>query len=171
MPVGDGVGVFDDGVLAGVKGEASSGLVVESQPDFLDRVPVGLDLPAHGLVPVVSVPGLEADLVPAQRVFPVEQVGALRVAGVPVDRDAHQVAGDRLGADVTDPAAHAGPVPAVAVLVGQLGVVVDHQQPGRAGFRGARRLRVGWASAGVFVPGGRQRPGPRACHVFRVSHG
>jgi hypothetical protein len=71
------------------------------------------------------------DLVPGQRIVPVELVGPLRVTGIAVYGDPDLVPRDRLPAGVTELPADASRIEAVAA--DQLGdLVVDHQfRPGR----------------------------------------
>ncbi len=101
-------------------------VVLEQQPQLFEGVPVVLDFPAH---PLVTVPCLEVQLLPGQRVRAVELVGSLRIAGVAVDGDADQVAGDGGLAGVVELAALGWSID-VAVVV-QLGVVMLDDQAGR----------------------------------------
>jgi hypothetical protein len=80
------------------------------------------------------VDGGEPELVPGEWVLPVEEVGPIGVAWVPIDGDADEVPGDRCVACVVDQTPLPGPV-RVAV-VAQFGLVVlDHK---------ARRVQVPW---------------------------
>jgi hypothetical protein len=95
-------------------------LVLEAQVQLLERVPVIAHRPGHRVLALVQ--GRELQLVPGEGLFPVEQVRPLRIAGVPVDGDADQVAGDRAVAGIEQLAAL---VRAVGVaVVAQLGLVV-----------------------------------------------
>jgi hypothetical protein len=67
-------------------------LVLEAQPQLLERVPVVADTPRHRVLTVVE--RLQLQLVPREGLLAVEQVRALRIARVPVDRDTDQVSGD-----------------------------------------------------------------------------
>jgi hypothetical protein len=64
----------------------------------------------------------EVQLLPGERVCPVELVGPLRVARIAVHRDADEVARDRLGAGIAELPPLDRVVPAPVVV--QLGVVV-----------------------------------------------
>ena len=138
----DGVGVADRGGLARVEREPAA-VVLETQPGFLERIPVGLDLPGHRL-PVAQ--RREPELIPGQRPGPVQGVGPLRLAGVAVDADPHQVAGHWLGAAVAENALLAGAEE--RAVVGKLGVVVLDDQPADVRHGAA-------AGAAVVAPPGR----------------
>jgi hypothetical protein len=66
----------------------------------------------------------EVEFFPGQWVRTVVVVGTLGFARVPVDADADQVAGDRIGARVAQETAHGQPV-AAAVVVEAGGIVLD----------------------------------------------
>ncbi len=121
----DLVGVLDGRGVPGVERKPTAD-VLEQQPDFLESVPVGLHRPGH-LLPVAS--GRQTQEIPTQRVRPVQPRGPFRVARIPVDGDPHEVAGDRFGPDVSDPAALLRVVdPAVVTQFGE--VLLNHQTAG-----------------------------------------
>src|SRR5690606_12233182 len=111
----DGVRVFDLRAPSGVEGEPSTG-VLEEQPDFLERVPVELLVPVHGLAAVwAAAVRLKVEFAVAEGVLAVVAVGPLGVVGEAVHRDPDEVAGDRLGAGVVEGSAYRAAVGAVAV--------------------------------------------------------
>jgi hypothetical protein len=95
-------------------------LVLEAQPQLLERVPVVADLPAHRVPAVVE--RVEVELVPREGVLAVERVGSLGVARVAVDRDADQVSSDGAVAAVVEPPPLVRSV--APAVVRQLGLVV-----------------------------------------------
>ncbi len=113
---------------SGVEREPAVG-VLEEQPDLLERVPVVLGAPQHRLPGRrVAAVRLEVELGERQRTVAVVPVGARRVVGEPVDRDAHEVSGDRLRAGVVErPPDHA---PVDPVLVRERRHLLLDDQPG-----------------------------------------
>jgi hypothetical protein len=101
-------------------------LAIEEQPNLLERIPVMVSGPVHRVAAALAMPGVQGDLIPGQRVLAVEPVGALRVAGIAIDRDPDQVASDGLGAAVDQPAPLSEPVDAVVVAQGGV-IVIDHE--------------------------------------------
>ena len=127
----DGVHVADPRRLPRVQREPAV-RVLEEKPDFLEGVPVVLDVPRHGLI---AARRGQPDLFPGQRVLAVEPIRPLRVTRVPVHRDPDQVLGHRLRAGVAQLPPDTGLVHAVPV--GQLSDFVLHDQVGPGS-----RLRV-----------------------------
>lgn len=80
--VTDRIGVLDPGPLARVEREAAV-LVLEAEPQLLEGVAVVADTPRHRVLAFVAC--LEAEFVPREWVLAVEQVGPVRVTGVPVN--------------------------------------------------------------------------------------
>jgi hypothetical protein len=104
-------------------------LVREQQPHLLGGVPVQLEPALHGLGGVaLAGHRLDVQLLPGQRVLPVVPIRAGRVVRVPVDRDLHQVPGDRLVARVVERSFDPAPVGAFGVF--ELGDLAFDDQAG-----------------------------------------
>src|SRR5207245_10963869 len=92
----DLIGVRDRGALAVVQRKARL-LVLEEQPDLLERVPVVQRPQPHALARLLAAGAAQVPLLPAQRVLPVVTVGALRLSRVPVHGYPCGRPGDRSG--------------------------------------------------------------------------